>query len=120
MMNNEQTMVNEFLKGWEQHIRDIVKTDETTSFVVCALMQKEEIKRFINKGSAGSLVALAELIESIKKEYMIVNKNQHFLGLIEKAKSEESVEMIRTNRRRWLEIQNHEETYVAELVKKFS
>lgn len=120
MMNNEQTMVNEFLKGWEQHIRDIVKTGEPTSFVVCALMQKEEIKRFVNKGSVGSLVALAELIESIKKEYMIVNKNQHFLGLIEKAKSEESVEMIRTNRRRWLEIQNHEETYVAELVKKFS
>lgn len=119
-MNNEQNMVNEFLKGWEQHIRDIIKTGESTSLVVCALMQKEEIKRFINKGSAGSLVALAELIESIKKEYMIVKKNQHFLGLIEKAEFEESVEMIRINRRRWLETQNHEETYVAELVKKFS
>ncbi|AFV21994.1 MULTISPECIES: hypothetical protein [Bacillus] len=119
-MNNEQTMVNEFLKGWEQHIRDIVKTGEPTSFVVCALMQKEEIKRFINKGSSGSLVALAELIESIKKEYMIVAKNQHFLGLIEKAEAEESVKMIQTNRRRWLEVQNHEEAYVTELVKKFS
>ncbi|HDR7922677.1 hypothetical protein [Bacillus paranthracis] len=119
-MNNEQTMVNEFLNGWEQHIRDIVKTGEPTSFVVCALMQKEEIKRFINKGSSGSLVALAELIESIKKEYMIVAKNQHFLGLIEKAEAEESVKMIQTNRRRWLEVQNHEEAYVTELVKKFS
>lgn len=119
-MNNEQSMVNEFLKGWEQHIRDIVKTGEPTSFVVCALMQKEEIKKFINKGSVGSLVALAELIESIKREYLVVKKNQHFLGLIEKAESEESVEMIQINRRRWLEIQKHDETYVAELVKKFS